>query len=170
MYKKCIHHCLWATWLCLQATVLLMSCCPWCWKPGRCRTAPTKSKRCHFCVIMKFFGVYFQMAHSLKSRLNILFVLNVPLHIAANVWVSKNCVMTRGAEERMRRGWGEEGEEGGRVGNIAVSAATLRLRGSRQQQEAAAVVRQPEGAAYLQLGEPISERTGGNLTFNRDDF
>lgn len=70
-------------------------------------------------------------------------------------------VMTRGAEEE------EEEEEGGR-GYIAVSAASLRLRGSSS---AAAVVRQPKGAAaYLCLAPIFFSMVGWELSLHQDGF
>lgn len=84
-------------------------------------------------------GVYAMC--SLKRSIDSVFCTECPVaYIAANEWVSKNCAMTRGAEER--RGWGEDEEEGRETLQSALppsvweaaAAAALRLwSGSRRQ-------------------------------------
>ena len=86
---------------------------------------------------------------------------------AANVWVSKKCVMTRGAEGGEERRGGKE--EGGRetlqsalppsVCEAAAAAAAALRRSSGG-----------SGSCTLQPGTDVSNRTGGNFPSSRDGF
>ena len=128
-YLILIHlHCLWAVTV---LSVWLTSCCPWCWTLSSTQTHHLITASFTLNTNTRVFPAwcigYFHMMHTFKSCLNTVYVLERLI-----AYCCKSMSKQKVSDDAGSWGWGggRGGRSGGREGNVAVSAATLRLRGS----------------------------------------